>query len=69
MRNFLTSTGICVPKNNVVENSKALMLGYERALVTTMVSWTRLNITLYNRTSNNGHCRGIQMLSVIGGVR
>jgi hypothetical protein len=23
----------------------------------------------YNRTSNNGHCRGIQILSVIGGVR
>jgi hypothetical protein len=24
---------------------------------------------LYSRTSNNGHCRGIQILSVIGGVR
>jgi hypothetical protein len=23
----------------------------------------------YSRTSNNGHCRGIQILSVIGGVR
>jgi hypothetical protein len=25
-------------------------------------------IPLYSRTSNNGHCRGIQILSVIGGV-
>jgi hypothetical protein len=25
--------------------------------------------SLYSRTSNNGHCRGIQVLSVIGGVR
>jgi hypothetical protein len=25
--------------------------------------------TVYSRTSNNGHCRGIQILSVIGGVR
>jgi hypothetical protein len=25
--------------------------------------------TKYSRTSNNGHCRGIQILSVIGGVR
>jgi hypothetical protein len=25
--------------------------------------------SLYSRTSNNGHCRGIQILSVIGGVR
>jgi hypothetical protein len=24
---------------------------------------------IYSRTSNNGHCRGIQILSVIGGVR
>ena len=24
---------------------------------------------VYSRTSNNGHCRGIQILSVIGGVR
>jgi hypothetical protein len=24
---------------------------------------------MYSRTSNNGHCRGIQILSVIGGVR
>jgi hypothetical protein len=23
----------------------------------------------YSQTSNNGHCRGIQILSVIGGVR
>jgi hypothetical protein len=26
-------------------------------------------INYYSRTSNNGHCRGIQILSVIGGVR
>jgi hypothetical protein len=26
-------------------------------------------LTIYSRTSNNGHCRGIQILSVIGGVR
>jgi hypothetical protein len=47
-------------------------------------SWQRVNVkpfyalchyfwrtvyTLYSRTSNNGHCRGIQILSVIGGVR
>jgi hypothetical protein len=25
--------------------------------------------TTYSLTSNNGHCRGIQILSVIGGVR
>jgi hypothetical protein len=24
---------------------------------------------MYSRNSNNGHCRGIQILSVIGGVR
>jgi hypothetical protein len=28
-----------------------------------------LLLYLYSRTSNNGHCRGIQILSVIGGVR
>jgi hypothetical protein len=27
------------------------------------------NTRNYSRTSNNGHCRGIQILSVIGGVR
>jgi hypothetical protein len=26
-------------------------------------------IYIHSRTSNNGHCRGIQILSVIGGVR
>jgi hypothetical protein len=29
----------------------------------------RYTHTKYSRTSNNGHCRGIQILSVIGGVR
>jgi hypothetical protein len=33
-------------------------------------SWIQPNIlSIYSRTSNNGHCRGIQILSVIGGVR
>jgi hypothetical protein len=28
-----------------------------------------VHVFIYSGTSNNGHCRGIQILSVIGGVR
>jgi hypothetical protein len=28
-----------------------------------------ISFLYYSRTSNNGHCQGIQILSVIGGVR
>jgi hypothetical protein len=35
----------------------------------TTIFWRMVTITRYSQTSNNGHCRGIQILSVIGGVR
>jgi hypothetical protein len=40
--------------------------GFEKAKETV---GTANNRSIYSRTSNNGHCRGIQILSVIGGVR
>jgi hypothetical protein len=35
----------------------------------TKIEMSQFTILKYSRTSNNGHCRGIQILSVIGGVR
>jgi hypothetical protein len=33
-----------------------------------LVTYAANKLQMYSRTSNNGHCRGIQILSVIGGV-
>jgi hypothetical protein len=52
---------VCVSERQKQNNKNTVDQEKERYLII----W----YSLYSRTSNNGHCRGIQILSVIGGVR
>jgi hypothetical protein len=42
---------------------------YSPSLISSFNHKNNYFILLYSQTSNNGHCRGIQILSVIGGIR
>jgi hypothetical protein len=62
-------TTFIVPK--VMKNPEALTFRIPKSLFRPIAGKLYLYLYLYSysRTSNNGHCRGIQILSVIGGVR